>query len=93
MDMLAQISMKYNFMQTLAKTFIIPAKQNQFIHEKFFNIARNRPIAIAMDTNSAFNASYTEKPFWHQQFDIRHNKTLRGCQPIVDFDAADNCCL
>ena len=93
MDMLAQIPMKYNFLQILVKTFIIPARQNQFIQEKVFNIAPLRPIAIATDTNSAFNSSYTDNPSWHQQFNIRRERTLRGCQPIVDFDAADNCCL
>ena len=46
-----------------------------------------------MNTNSAFTGSFTENPFWYQQFDIRQILTLRGGQPIVDFDTADNCCL
>ena len=37
--------------------------------------------------------SYTENPFCYQQFDLRQIKILRGGQPIVDFDAADNCRL
>ena len=45
-----------------------------------------------MNTNSAFIGSYTVNPFWYQQFDLRRQiRILRGCQPIVDFDAADNC--
>ena len=44
-----------------------------------------------MNTNSAFTGSYSENPFWYQQFDLRQVRILRGCQPIVDFDAADNC--
>ena len=80
-------------METLAKTFIIPARQNQFIQENIFNIAPVRRIAIAMITNSAFTGSYTENPFWYQQIDLRQIRILRGGQPIVDFDAADNCCL
>ena len=28
---------------------------------------------------------------WYQQFDLRQIRILRGGQPIVDFDAADNC--
>ena len=44
-----------------------------------------------MNTNSAFTGSYTENPFWYQQFDLRQITILRGGQPIVDFDAADNC--
>ena len=46
-----------------------------------------------MNTNSAFTGSYTENPFWHQQFDLRQIKRLRGRQLPVDFDAADICRL
>ena len=52
-----------------------------------------RRIAIAMNTSSAFTGSYIENPFWYQQFDLRQTRILRGGQPIVDFDAADNCRL
>ena len=44
-----------------------------------------------MITNSASTGSYTEKQFWHQQFELRQIRILRGSQPFVDFDAADNC--
>ena len=46
-----------------------------------------------MNTNSAFTGSSTENPFWYQQFDLRQLTTIRGGQPIVDFDTADNCRL
>ena len=46
-----------------------------------------------MKTNSAFTSSYTENPFWYQQFDLRRFRVLNGGQPIVDFDAANNCRL
>ena len=46
-----------------------------------------------MNTNSEFTGSYTENPFWYQHFDLRQIKILRGGQPIVEFDAADNCRL
>ena len=46
-----------------------------------------------MNTNFAFTGSYTENPFWYQQIDLRQIRILRGGQPIVDFDAADKCCL
>ena len=93
MDMLAYVPVEYNYLETLAKTFIIPARQNQFIQENIFNNASVRRIAIALNTNSAFTGSYTGNPFWYQQFDLRKNRILRGGQPIVDFDAADNCRL
>ena len=44
-----------------------------------------------MNTNSAFTGSFTENPFWYQQFFLRQVRILRGGQPISDFDSADNC--
>ena len=93
MDMLAYTPVEFNYLETLAKTFIIPARQNQFIQENIFNNAPVRRIAIAMNTNSAFTGSYTENPFWYQQFELRQIRILRGGQPIVYFIAADNCCI
>ena len=46
-----------------------------------------------MNTNSAFTGSFTENPFCYQHFDLTQIRKLRGGQPIVDFDAADNCRL
>ena len=91
MDMFAYTPVEFNYLETLAKTFIFPARQNQFIQENIFNNAPVRQIAIAMNTIYAFSGSYTENPFWFQQFELRQIRILRGGQPIVDFDAADNC--
>ena len=93
MDMLAYAPVENDSMETLAKTFIIPSTQNQFIQENIFNIAPIRRIAIVMNTNSAFTGSLTENPFWYQQFHLRQNRILRGGQPIVDYDTSDNCRL
>ena len=93
MDMLAYTPVEFNYLETLANTFIIPARQNQVIQENIFNNAPVRRIAIAMNANSAFTGSYTETPVWYQQFDLRQNRKSGGRQPIVDFDAADNCRL
>ena len=60
MYMLAYAPVEYNYLETLAKTFIIPARQNQFIQENIFNNAPIRRIANAMNTNSAFTGSFTE---------------------------------
>ena len=92
MDMLAYIPMAFNYLETFAKTFIFPARQNQFIQEKIFNNAPVRRIAFAMNTDSAFAGCYTENPFWYQPFELRQIRVPRG-QPIVDFNAADNCRL
>ena len=93
MDMLAYAPVEYNYLETLAKTFIIPARQNQFIQINIFNNAPIRRIAIAMNTNSAFTGSFTENSFWYQQFDLRQIRILREGQPIVDFATADICRL
>ena len=90
MDMLAYTPVEFNYLETLAKTSVIPARQNQFIQENIFNKAPVRRIAIAMNTNSAFTGSYTKNPFWYQQFDLRQIRKLKRGQPIVNFDAADN---
>ena len=93
MDMLAYTPVEFKNLETLAKTFNILARQNQFIQENIFNNAPVCRIAIAKNTNSAFAGSYTENPFWYQQFKLRQTRILRGGQPIVNFDAADNCRL
>ena len=92
-DILAYDPVEYNYLETLAKTFIKPSRQNQFIQENIFNNAPIRRIAIAMNTNSAFTGSFTENPFWYHQFDLRQIRILIRGQPIVDFDTADNCRL
>ena len=50
-------------------------------------------VGLLLNTNSAFTGSFTENQFWYQQFDLRRIRILRGGQPIVDFDTADNCRL
>ena len=91
--MLVYTPVEFNYLETLAKTFIIPARQNQFIQENTFNKAPVRRIAIVLNANCAFTGSYIKNPIWYQQFDLGQSKILRGCQPIVDFDAADKCRL
>ena len=93
MDMLAYTPVEFNFFETRAKTFINPARQNQFIQENSFNIAPFRRVAIAMNTNYAFTGSFTKNLTWYQQYDLRQMAILRGGQRIVDFDAADKCRL
>ena len=93
MSQLAYAPVEYNYMETLAKTFIIPARQNQFIKENIFNNAPIRRIAIAMNSNSAFTGSFAESPFWYQQFNLREIRKLRGGQPNVHHDTTDNCRL
>ena len=60
MEMLAYTPVEYKYLETLAKTFIILSRQNQFFRENIFNIAPVLRIAIAMNQNSAFTISYTK---------------------------------
>ena len=64
MHMLAYTPVEFNFLETLAETYIIPARQNQFIQENIFNKAPVCMIAIAKRSNSAFTGSNTENTFW-----------------------------
>ena len=93
MYMLTYAPVEYKYLENLAKTFITPLRQNQFIQETIFNNAPIRRIAIAMNTNSAITGSFTENPFWYQQFDLRKIRIFRRGQLIVDFDTVDNCRL
>ena len=78
MDLITYAPVQYNLLETLAKTFIRPARQNQFTQENVFNNAPIRGVALAMNTNSAFTGSFTENPFWYQEFDLRQIRILRG---------------
>ena len=93
MDMLAYAPVEYNYLETLPKTLIIPARQNRFIQENILDNAPTRRVVIAMNTNSVVNGSFSENTFWYQQMDLRQIRILRGGQSIVDFDTADNCRL
>ena len=63
MDMLTYAPVEYNYLETLATTFIIPSTQIQLIQENFFNNALIRRVAIAMNTNSAFIGCFIENLF------------------------------
>ena len=93
MSQLAFGPVEYKYMQTLAKKFINPARQNQFIQENIFNNAPIRRIAVAMNSNSAFTGSFADNPFWYRQFNLRDIRILRGGQPIVHHDTRDYCRL
>ena len=71
----------YNFMETIARTCIIPSGQNQFIQENVFNIAPIRRLAIAMNTNSAFIGHFHENPFHYQKFGLQEFRIL--FKPLV----------
>ena len=74
----------------LAKTFVIPNGQNQYIYENIFNNAPIRRLAIAMNTNTAFTGSLKTNPFHYQKFNLRSIWIVRGSHVVVDMDTTDN---
>ena len=78
-------------METLATTFIITTRKNQFIQEDICNNPLVRRIATALNTNSAFTGSQIESPFGFQVLDLRQSRILRDGQSTVDLDASENC--
>ena len=59
MEMLAYITVEFNYLETLANIFIFPARQNQLIQENAFHNAPVCRIVVAMKTSFAFTGSYT----------------------------------
>ena len=78
-------------METIARTFIIPSRQNQFIQENIFNNAPIRRVAVAMNTNSAVAGSFYENPFNYQQFHLRELRIIRGGRAITSLDTTSPC--
>ena len=85
--------MEFNYLENIPKTFNIPARQNQFIQENVFNNAPVPQIAIAMKKKLHIHCIKYQKSILISTFDVRQIRILRGSQPIVDFDATDNCRL
>ena len=76
---------------TIARTHIIPSRQNQFIQENVFNNAPIRTIAVAMNTKSAVAGSFHENPFNYQQFHLRELRIIRGGRAIISLDITSAC--
>ena len=81
---------QYNFSEVLAKTFVIPNEQNQYIHENIFNNAPIRRLAIAMNTNTGFTGSLKTNPFLYHKFNLRSIRIVRGSHVVVERDTTDN---
>ena len=92
-DMLSYTTAEFNFLNTPSKTFIIPTRRSHFTQGDIFNNAAARRIAIAIKTHSVFTGSFTQRPFWYEQFDLRQIGLLRCGQPFVDLNGIDNCGL
>ena len=82
---------QYNYMEAIARTFIIPSRQKQFIHQNIFNNAPLRGVAVAMNTKSAVAGSFHENPFSYQQFYLRELRIIQGGRAIVSLDTTSPC--
>ena len=80
-------------METIARTFVIPSRQNHFIQGNVFNNAPIRKIAVAMNTNSAVAGSLHENPFNYQQFHLRELRIIRSGRAIISLDTTSPCRL
>ena len=93
MYMLADTPVEFNYLKTLAKLFNILARQNQFIQANIFNNAPIRRVTLAMNTNSAFTGFSLKTHSGTNNLISDKIRILKGGQPIVHFDTADNYCL
>ena len=91
--MLAYKPVDYNHLETLAETFVIPARGNQFLQKKHFHKAQVCRIAIGMKKKSAFNGPCTGNSYCYQHFNLRQIRKIRGSQSTVNFDVFDICCI
>ena len=82
---------RYIYMETIARTFIIPPRQNQFILEFIFISAPIRRVAVAMNTISAAAGSFHENPLSYQQFHLRELRIIGAGKAIVSLDTTSPC--
>ena len=78
-------------METIARTFIIPSRQNQFILKNLFKNAPIRRVAVAINTISAVAGSFHENPFSYQQFHLGELGIIRGGRATVSLDTTSPC--
>ena len=75
-------------METIARTFIILSRQNQFIQENVFNNAPIKKIAVAINTISAVARSFYKNPFNYEQFHLRELRIIRGGRTIISLETS-----
>ena len=81
---------RYNLSEVLAKTFVIPNGQNQYIHANIFNNAPIRRLVVAINTNTAFTGSLKTNPIRNVQSYFTSMRALKfdkdgPCIPFEDY--------
>ena len=82
---------QYNYIENIVRTFIIPSRPNQVIHENKINNAPIRRVAVAMNANLAIAGSFHGSPFSYQQFHLRELRIIRDGRAIVSLDTTSPC--
>ena len=80
------------YMETIARTFIIPSHQNQFIQEIVFNNDPIRKTVIAHTINLAVANFFHENHFNDQHFSLRELKIIWGGRAFISLDTNSSCC-
>ena len=83
---------QHNYMETIARTFIIPSRQNQFIQEFNFKNASIGILAVAMKANSAVAGCFHKNPSSYQKLHLRELRNVCGGMAIVSLDRPSFCC-
>ena len=91
MDMPTNTPVEFNYIETLARTFIIPATRNQFIQKKFFSTILQFVGLLPQWINTLPSVDFTLKIHSGiNNFHLRQFKILTRGQPIVEFIAVGN---
>ncbi len=73
---------RYSYIETVQKTFIIPAGQNSFTKEDIFSRMPIRRLTLAMATNQQFSGTGDTNPFHYQKFGLSRVAVMRNGIPI-----------
>ena len=92
MDMLAYTPVEFNYLEigNSCKDFYHSCQTKPVHSRKHFQQCSSSSDCYCNDYKLCIHWSHTENPFCFEQFELRQIRILRGGQPIVDFDAADN---
>lgn len=81
---------RYTFPEWEAKTFIMPANQNQIIKENIFSGKPIRTLAIAMNTNAQFTGTIDTNPFHFRKFNLQKVVISRDGETIVNLNTTNS---
>lgn len=69
---------RYPYIETLAKSFIIPANQKSFVREAVFGTEPIRRLTLCLASHNNFCGNRSENPFHYQKFGLCRVEITRG---------------